>query len=262
MNVVAINGYNSFIGKNYLKTFKAKYKIIHYKKDINNKKEFLKFVKRNKFTHFIYFAALSREKCDINKKLCKKTNYISVKSAIDIFNSLKNKPKLIFISSSHVYGASSHKLSEKSKLKPKSLYAKLKLKSENFIRKNYSNHTILRIFNVYGNNQPKGYFIPDMIDKIKKNFEINLNKSVRDYIHVNEVSRIINFIIKKKISGTLNVGTGRGVSLNFLINQISKKYKFKTFVKTSKIKDKIVADISLLKSYKYKFKYNEKYIDF
>ena len=77
-----------------------------------------------------------------------------------------------------------------------------------------------------------------------------------------EVSRIINFIIKKKISGTLNVGTGRGVSLNFLINQISKKYKFKTIVKTSKIKDKIVADISLLKSYKYKFKYNEKYIDF
>ena len=101
-----------------------------------------------------------------------------------------------------------------------------------------------------------------MIDKIKKNFEIKLNKSVRDYIHVNEVSRIINFIIKKRISGTLNVGTGRGVSLNFLINQISKKYKLKTFVKNSKIKDKIVADISLLKSYKYKFKYNEKYIDF
>ena len=133
----------------------------------------------------------------MNKKLCKKTNYISVKSAIDIFNSLKNKPKLIFISSSHVYGASLHKLSEKSKLKPRSLYAKLKLKSENYIRKNYSNYTILRIFNVYGNNQPKGYFIPDMIHKIKKNFEIKLNKSIRDYIHVNEVSRIINFIIKK-----------------------------------------------------------------
>ena len=262
MNVIAINGYNSFIGKNYLKSYKAKYKIIHYKKDINNKKEFLKFVKRNKFTHFIYFAALSREKCDLNRNLCKKTNYISVKSTIDIFNLLKNKPKLIFISSSHVYGASLHKLSEKSKLKPRSLYAKLKLKSENYIRKNYSNYTILRIFNVYGNNQPKGYFIPDMIHKIKKNFEIKINKSIRDYIHVNEISRIINFIIKKKISGTLNVGTGRGVSLNFLINQISKKYKFKTFVKTSKIKDKIVADISLLKSYKYKFKYNEKYIDF
>ncbi len=198
MNVIAINGYNSFIGKNYLKSYKAKYKIIHYKKDINNKKEFLKFVKRNKFTHFIYFAALSREKCDLNRNLCKKTNYISVKSTIDIFNLLKNKPKLIFISSSHVYGASLHKLSEKSKLKPRSLYAKLKLKSENYIRKNYSNYTILRIFNVYGNNQPKGYFIPDMIHKIKKNFEIKINKSIRDYIHVNEISRIINFIIKKK----------------------------------------------------------------
>ena len=120
----------------------------------------------------------------------------------------------------------------------------------------------MRIFNVYGKNQPKGYFIPDMIDKIKKKIEIQVNKSVRDYIHVNEVSRIINFIIKKKITGTLNVGTGRGVSLNFLIKQISKKYKFKAVVKTTKIEDKIIADISLLKSNKYKFKYNEKYINF
>ena len=262
MNVVAINGYNSFIGQNYLKTFKNKYKIIHYKNDINNKKEFLKFVKKNSFTHFIYFAALSRVKCDLNKKLCKKTNYNSVKSAVDILNSLKKKPHLIFISTSHVYGASSKKLDEKSKLNPKSLYAKLKLKSENYIRKNYSNYSILRIFNVYGKNQPKDYFIPDMIEKVKNNFEIKLNKSVRDYIHVKEVSRIINFVIKKKISGTLNVGTGRGVSLNFLIKQISKKYNSKAVVKTSKIKDKIVADISMLKSNRYRFKYNEKYFNF
>ena len=101
-----------------------------------------------------------------------------------------------------------------------------------------------------------------MIEKVKNNFEIKLNKSVRDYIHVKEVSRIINFIIKKQISGTLNVGTGRGVSLNFLIKQISKKYNSNTVIKTSKIKDKIVADISLLKSNRYKFKYNEKYINF
>ena len=262
MNVVVINGYNSFIGKNYFQNFKDRYKIIHYKKDINNKSELLKFVKRNKFTHFIYFAALSREKCDLNKKLCKKTNYTSVKSAVDIFNLLKKKPKLIFISSSHVYDSSSSKLNEKSKLRPKSLYAKLKLKSENYIKKNYSNYSILRIFNVYGKNQPRGYFIPDMIDKMKKNIEIKVNKSVRDYIHVNEVSRIINFVIEKKIIDTLNVGTGKGVSLNFLIKQISRKYKLKTFLKTSQIKDKIVADISLLKSNKYKFRYNEKYINF
>ena len=46
MNVVVINGYNSFIGKNYLKLFKDRYKIIHYKKNINNKSELLKFVKK------------------------------------------------------------------------------------------------------------------------------------------------------------------------------------------------------------------------
>ena len=262
MNIIVINGYKSFIAQNYLKTNNKKNKIIRYKKDINNSKDFLKFVKNNKFTHFIHFASLSRVKCDLNKKLCNKTNYLAVKSTVNTLNLLKISPNLIFISSSHVYGNSRNKLSERSKLDPKSLYAKLKMKSENYIRKNYKNYTILRVFNVYGKNQPKGYFIPDVINKIKKKNEIKINKSVRDFIHVKEVSRIINYVIKKNINGVINIGTGKGVRLEFLVKQITKKLKTKTLLRTSKKKDKIVADISLLKSKNYKFKYNEKYTNF
>ena len=40
MNIIAINGYKSFIAQNYLKTNNKKNKIIHYKKDINNSKDF------------------------------------------------------------------------------------------------------------------------------------------------------------------------------------------------------------------------------
>ena len=262
MNIIVINGYKSFIAQNYLKSNNKINKIIHYKKDINNSKEFLKFVKNNKFTHFIHFASLSRTKCDLNKKLCKRTNYLAVKSIVNTLNLLKNRPKLIFISSSHVYGDSKNKLSEKSKLDPKSLYAKLKIKSENYIKKNYKNYSILRVFNVYGKNQPRGYFIPDIIDKIKKKHEININKSIRDFIHVKEVSRIINYIIKNNINGVLNIGTGRGVSLEFLVKEISKKLKIKTPIRIFKKYDKIVANISLLKSKNYNFKYNEKYTNF
>ena len=262
MSIIAINGYNSFIAKNYLEKYKKKYKIIHYKKDINKKKDFLKFTNNKEISHLVHFAALSREKCDLNKKLCINTNFKSVKLIIDIFNSLKHKPKFIFISSSHVYGNSKTKLKESSKLNPKSLYAKLKIRSENYIMKNYSNYSILRIFNVYGKKQPPGYFIPDMINKIKNNSEITINQSVRDFIHVNEVSRIINFVIEKKVDGILNIGTGKGIKLDLLIKKISKKLKKKTFIRFAKKKDKIIADISLLKLKKYKFKYNEKYTNF
>ena len=76
------------------------------------------------------------------------------------------------------------------------------------------------------------------------------------------ISRIINYVIKKNINGVINIGTGKGVRLEFLVKQITKKLKTKTLLRTSKKKDKIVADISLIKSKNYKFKYNEKYTNF
>ena len=87
------------------------------------------------------------------------------------------------------------KLKETSKTNPRNTYAKLKLKSENYIKRNYKNYTILRLFNVYGPNQSKSYFIPDIKEKIINGKIINIDKSVRDFILVSEVSRVIKFII-------------------------------------------------------------------
>ena len=202
MHIIAINGYKSFIAKNFIKKYKKKYKIIHYKKDINNLKEFKKFSIKNKFSHFIFFAGLNRQKCSVDKSKCLKTNFLSVKDTVNYFNTLSDRPHLIFISTSHVYGSSKKNLKEVSNPKPKNLYAKLKLRSENYIKKNYSKYCILRLFNVYGKDQPQGFFIPDMIDKIKKKQKIIIDKSVRDFVHVDEVSSIINFIIKEH---TLNL---------------------------------------------------------
>jgi len=164
----------------------------------------------------------------------------------------------IFISTCHVYGKSNKKLNENSKLAPNSIYADMKLKSEKFITKNYDNYSILRLFNVYGPNQPLSFFIPDMIKKIKKNQIIEIDESIRDFIHVNTVSRVISFIINKKITGIINVGSGRGQSLKSIIKHIGHKIKIKPLVKVYNKKTKIVADLRLLESKGFKFKKNEK----
>ena len=254
MNTIAINGYKSFIAKNFLKKYKKIYKIIHYKKDINNLKEFKKFSIKNQFSHFIFFAGLNRQKCSLDKTKCLKTNYLSVKETVNYFNTLSNRPYLIFISTSHIYGNSKKNLKEVSKPKPKNLYAKLKLRSENYIKKNYSKYCILRLFNVYGQDQPQSYFIPDMINKIKKKQRIIIDKSVRDFVHVDEVSNIINFMIKKNIFSIFNAGSGKGYSLKYVINKIGKKIKEKPIISLKKTSTKIVADMSLLKSFGYKSK--------
>tara|TARA_B100001059_G_scaffold171751_1_gene171873 strand:- start:1001 stop:1789 length:789 start_codon:yes stop_codon:yes gene_type:complete len=258
MKIIAISGYKSFIGNHFYNNYKKKNKIIHYKNDINNIFELKKFVNKNKITHFVNFAGLSRIKCSKNKTECMKTNFKSIKSIINFFNELNYKPMFIFISTCHVYGNSNNKIKENSKISPNSLYAEIKLKSEAYIKKNYQNYSILRLFNVYGPNQPKSFFIPDMIEKIKNNQSIKIDKSVRDFIHVNTVSRVINFIISKEITGILNIGSGRGQSLKSIINLIGNKLDKKPLLEISNKKSKIVANIKFLTSKGFKFKKNEK----
>ena len=258
MKIIAISGYKSFIGNHFYQQNKKKIRIIHYKKDINNISELKKFIIKKKITHFINFAGLSRLKCSENKSECVKTNFKSIKSIINYFNKLRNKPMFIFISTCHVYAKSNKKLNENSKLAPNSLYADMKLKSEKFITNNYKDYSILRLFNVYGPNQPLSFFIPDMIKKIKKNEIIKIDRSIRDFIHVNTISRVISFIINKKITGVINVGSGRGQSLKSIIKNIGHKIRKKPLVKVLKKKTKIVADLKLLESKGFKFKKNEK----
>lgn len=264
MKSIIINGYKGYIANNFLTKFKKKYKIIHYKKNINDIKKFKNFLIGKKFSHFIHFAGYSRVNCLSNKKLCSITNHQSIKQTIDLFNTLKEKPNFIFISSCHVYAQSSKKLKESSLKKPRDLYGKLKLKSENYIKRKYKNSCIIRLFNVYGKKQPAGIFLTDILNKLKKNEEIQINDSVRDFIHINETLRILDFLIKNNINTTVNVGSGVGYKLKNIIKQIASKHNISNpLIKVNKsIKDKIVADRSLLNRLGYKYKYNEKYINF
>ena len=264
MKRIAITGYNSFIGNHFYKKYKNKYVIINYKENINNISKFKLFINSKRLDFFVHFAGMSRTKCDENKKLCKKTNFLSLKKIINQLNDLEHKPRFIFISTSLVYSNSSKKIKESFKKKPKSLYAKLKLNSENYLKENYKKYSILRLFNVYGKKQPHTFFIPDIKKKIKQKKLIKLNKSTRDFIHVDDAVKIINFVIKNNINITLNVGSGRGTLLLSLIKMISSFNKIKPKVKLDNKQDKLVADISKLRSIGYKNKINkinEKYIN-
>lgn len=264
MKTILINGYKGYIASNFFNKFKKKYKIIHYKNDINDIEGFKNFLIGKKFSHVIHFAGFSRVNCLKNKKLCSITNHQSIKKIIHQLNTLKNKPNFIFISSCHVYAQSTKKLKENSLKKPRDLYGKLKLKSENYIKKNYKDFCIIRLFNVYGKNQPPGIFLTDIINKLKKNKEIQINDSVRDFIHINETLKILDFLIKNNINTTVNVGSGVGYKLKNIVKKLASKYKkSKPRIKVNKdIKDRIVADKSLLKKLGYKSKNDKKYINF
>ena len=255
MKTICVDGFNSYLGQNFYNKYKKKYKIIKFKSDINNIKELENFINKKKISVFIRFAGLSRSNCEKNQKKCYRTNYEANKKFV---NYLKNKKiKFIFLSTSHVYKSSNKKIDENFEKKPSNIYGKYKLKSENYIRKHLKNFLILRIFNIYGPNQPKGYFFSDIQEKIKNKQKIFINNSFRDFIHVNEVSRFLNFSIKKNLKGILNLGSGKSFSLQKIAKIISKKLNIPCKITRLNKIDKIVSSNSLIKKIGYKIK-NEK----
>ena len=255
MKIVCIDGFNSYLGQNFYNRYKKKYKIIKFKSDINNIKELENFINKKKISVFIRFAGLSRSNCEKNQKKCYRTNYEANKKFV---NYLKNKKiKFIFLSTSHVYKSSNKKIDENFEKKPSNIYGKYKLKSENYIRKHLKDFLILRVFNIYGPNQPKGYFFSDMQEKIKNKQKIFINNSFRDFIHVDEVSRFLNFSIKKDLKGILNLGSGKSFSLQKIAKIISKKLNIPCKITRLNKIDKIVSSNSLIRKIGYKIK-NEK----
>ena len=257
MMIIGIDGFNSYLAKNFYDKYKNKYKIYKFKSDINNIDKLKSFIIKKKISVFIRFAGMSRFKCDINPQKCLSSNYNANVSLVDFLR--KNKTKLIFISSSHVYANSNKKVSEKSKTNPNNRYAKYKLKSENYISKHLNNYLIIRVFNIYGKYQPKGYFITDIKEKIRNQKSISINNSQRDFIHVDEVSRFLSFSIIKNLEGIFNLGSGKSYKLADIVMMISNKMKVKCNLLIKKKADKLVSDITLIKKNGFKVKYEKNF---
>ena len=100
MKHICITGYNSFIGKNFYKKYKNAFKILPYKKNINNLNEIKRFIQNKKITHLVNFAGLSRETVSRIITELKSEGYLSttkfgeieldiVKTSQDIFEKMK-----------------------------------------------------------------------------------------------------------------------------------------------------------------------------
>ena len=252
MKIVCIDGFNSYLGQNFYNKYKKKYKIVRFKSDINNIKDLENFIDKKKISIFIRFAGLSRSNCEKNQKKCYRTNYEANKKFVNYIKT--KKIKFIFLSTSHVYKSTNKKINENFETKPLNIYGKYKLKSENYIKKYLKNFLILRVFNIYGPNQPKGYFFSDIQEKIKNKQEILINNSYRDFIHVNEVSRFINFSLKKDLRGILNLGSGKSFNLQKIIMMLSNKLKIPCKITKYNKTDKIVSSNKLIKNIGYKIK--------
>ena len=256
---IAITGSLGLIGKELIETLKNdNYEIIaldlkgqirRYKKYINSNKN-IKFITCDinsskllnitKNCHVIIHLAamLGVKNTETNKSKCWKINSIGTQNILKACK--KNKiNRLIFSSSSEVYGEQIHKkINENHPLLGKNVYAKSKIYSENLI-KSYKNknkkfkYCNLRLFNTYGAGQVAKFFISKSCYNSKKNKKIILNgdgNQLRGYCYASDTAHYIYLCLKnfKKIQNlTLNVGNSKEVyslkSIVKIIERINKK---------------------------------------
>ena len=267
--IIGLTGSSGILGKYFIKNYKKKFIFKPYNDRVENIINFKNWVKKNRnIDFFLHFAALSSvRKCEENSQ---KAFLINTKSTIKILkilnkSSLKNLKYFLFTSTSHVYKPSLNPISETSLRYPKTVYGKSKKLAEDYIFKRKKNFNfkigIVRIFNFYSKKQKKGFFITDILNKLRKKPKIlNFKKinTYRDYIELKHISETISFILKKKTTKPLNIGSGHKITLVKLVKQIIKAKKLNTkVIYDKKLYPGYVANINLLRKLGYKKNINK-----
>ena len=241
--MVILFGSSGFIGNSIKK--KIKNKILEFNSknlDLLNLKKIKKKSHKFKNAIIIFAAGIKRTKGD---------NFNNFKKNMDIFLNLfsfffKNPPKkIIFLSSVEVYGnyEGKKKISEKTKLSPVTNYSLMKIFQEKtikfFSKKIGYDYLILRLPGVFGNEINNENIISKLVKSQNKKSKFFLNTSgneMRDYLYVEDLSRFIKNVLKKKTKAKmLNFVSGNSLSINQIIKIISEKFNRKLFIKKKKI---------------------------
>ena len=137
-------------------------------------------------------------------------------------------PKIVFLSSGGcVYPDSLPPFDEQLTGTPINEYGRVKLDMENFANQFNLNLTILRLSNVYGPNQPIGVgqgVIAEWVHRLVRNMPVEIFGSLdtfRDFIFVEDAASAISLALNSRVSKTINIGCGQGVSLKFALNTIA-----------------------------------------
>lgn len=157
---------------------------------------------------------------------------INVQGTLNVLRALTNTgAHFIFTSTSEVYGNNDSPFHEKQFPKPVSPYSLTKYNAEMLIQTYGENHqqkyTNLRVFNFYGENMPQQFFIPQMIQSLKKgeDFLMTKGEQVRDFLYVGDVVKAMILTAKNTNSfgETFNVCSGLGTQLAELATEVNKK---------------------------------------
>lgn len=242
---------NNFYKNNVSATFIGSSSI-----DLTKKSSAMKLKKYNKKCKIIFLSALTPDKGKDEKTFIKNISMIT-----NLFENIseKNIEHFIYVSSDAVYNLNQQKIDNKTTPSPSDLYGLMHLSRENICNFKILNKnlTILRPTIVYGKGDTHNSYGPNrFLNQIMKKENVKIfgkGLDVRDHLYVDDLISIIHQSLKKKISGTYNVASGKSYQFIQVINIIKKKLKKNINIDFIKVNNKITKRYFDIKETKKKF---------
>lgn len=210
---ILITGGKGFIGLNLVEDLRKdpKNKVVVYNRDVRQKIRI-----KNNFDIIFHLAANTDTRYPSDIEMYR-NNILGFLNVLDF--ALKGKSKLIYASTAAMYGTYK-----------KTAYAESKIIGDEIARHFFNRLPLvgLRFFNVYGPYEVQKGRMSSMITqwalqikKGKRPKAFGKEDAKRDHIYVKDIVRALKMAIKKK-NGIYDVGTGRAVTFDTVLESVQK----------------------------------------
>jgi len=254
-----------------IKEPKHKYADLYCQGDIRDRNTLDDLLKKIKIDVVFHFAG----RIEVGESVKIPTEFYDVNTGgtcnllnVMVKHDVKN---IIYSSTAAVYRTVDYELDEYDEVQYKTnAYAGSKLSAEYAIQQSGLNHIIFRYFNLAGadsdgemgeDHDPETHLIPKIIQNLNNvevyghDYPTTDGTCVRDYVHVCDVAEAhlnaAKYLTEGNVSIILNLGTGKGYSVNKIITLIEKvagrKIDIKYLSRRPGDPSKLVANVNLAK---------------
>ncbi len=191
-------------------------------------------------------AMVSRVTCECSPQLAVDTNLSGLNNVIQLCKAFDSK--LVYFSTSEVYGNIGGILSEDRKCEPNNLYGLTKYLGEKLVQYELKDYLILRPFMFYDEDETRGDHRSAMVRfayhlSRKEKITVHIG-SKRSWMHILDGVRIIESILHLKESLIVNIGTPELIKTEYLAKLICNYFglEYKDFVIEENLPEKMTLE--------------------